>query len=91
MIEAKSKESSLIPLSAFNMITQAEILMEGESERTQDPGETDSRREPLTVFADKYELFSEILAEKKGQMRIYKLRYYLDDNQIKHLRMVKPD
>ncbi len=48
--------------------------------------------EPISVFADKYELFSEILEKKKkGQKRVYKLRYYLDDNQIKHFRMIKLD
>jgi hypothetical protein len=47
--------------------------------------------EPVRVFADKYELFSEILEPKRlGQERAYKLRYYLDANRTKHFRMIKP-
>lgn len=137
MIEAKSKESELIPLTTFKISLQVEIFKEEESKKTQDTEQRNSLRkrrdfivqfdfinpenvvkfemiypmikmsagtvffevsgngedwEPILVFADKYELFSEILEKnKKGQKRVYKLRYYLDDNQIKHFRMVKPD
>lgn len=47
--------------------------------------------EPISVFADKYELFSEI-QERNGKVRInvYKLSYYIRGIQIKHFRMIKP-
>lgn len=47
--------------------------------------------EPISVFADKYELFSEIQERNgKGRINVYKLSYYISDNPIKHFRMIKP-
>lgn len=137
IIEAKSKESELIPLTAYKISPHFEKFEEGESEETQDTEQRDFPRkrrdfivqfdfenpenivkfemiyptikmsagalffevsgngedwEPISVFTDKYELFSEILEKKKkGQKRVYRLRYYLVDNKIKHFRMIKPD
>ena len=137
MIEAISKESELIPSTAFKMSLDVEKFEEAESKEAQDTEQRDFPRrgrdfivkvdfenpenivefemiypsimkssgavfyevsengkdwEPISVFADKYQLFSEIQEKKgKGQMSVYKLNFYIDRNQIQHFRMIKPD
>ena len=46
--------------------------------------------EPISVFADKYELFSEIQeGNGKGRINVYKLSYYISGIPIRHFRMIK--